>query len=170
MTARLVEPYTLLDPAGIEDGPRLRTVSDAGVEAIRASYAELGHIKDPIDVRRKRGGKLVLMAGGHRLAFARAEGLQVPAKIWVCNDDFARVMEIDDNLAGSELTPLHTAVFLAERKRIYEKMHPETRAQVAGGLGRQGLAAELGSFADVTAEKLGSRRGRCARSWPPGRR
>lgn len=70
-------------------------------------------------------------------------------------DDWSRLMEIDDNIAGAELSPLDTAVFLAERKRVYEKLHPETARGVPGGLARQGLAADIVSFADATAEKFG---------------
>lgn len=37
----------------------------------------------------------------------------------------ARLIEFDDNLAGAELSPLGTAVFLAGRKRVCEKLHPD---------------------------------------------
>lgn len=64
-------------------------------------------------------------------------------------------MEIDDNLAGAEMNALDTAVFLAERKAVYERLHPETKAGVAGGLARQGSASDIVSFATSTAEKFG---------------
>jgi ParB family chromosome partitioning protein len=63
-------------------------------------------------------------------------------------------MEIDDNLAGAEMNALDTAVFLAERKAVYERLHPETKAGVAGGLARQGSASDIVSFAAATAEKF----------------
>ncbi|WP_232831540.1 ParB/RepB/Spo0J family partition protein [Pseudogemmobacter bohemicus] len=137
-------------------GDRLRPVSKAGVESLIASVNETGVMKDAIHIRKKKDGKLVLIAGGHRLEAARRLGWdEVEAKIWTdVTDDWARMMEVDNNLAGAEMNALDTAVFLAERKRLYEKLHPETRAGVAGGLARQGSANELGSFAAATAEKF----------------
>jgi ParB family chromosome partitioning protein len=141
----------------VDDSRRLRPVSEAGVESLIASVNELGVMKDPIHVRQIKGGGLVLIAGGHRLEAARRMGWdEVEAKVWTnVTDDWSRLMEIDDNLAGAEMNALDTAIFLAERKRVYEKLHPETKAGVAGGLARQGSANELGSFAAVTAEKFG---------------
>ncbi len=155
--ATIIQSITELPVDQIEMGDRLRPVSKAGVEAIKASVGVLGVIKDAIHVRKiKRNDKIVLIAGGHRLTAARElEHPTIKVVCWNCNDDFARLMEIDDNLAGAELTPLDTAVFLAERKRVYEKLHPETRAGVAGGLARQGSANDTMSFAAATAEKFG---------------
>lgn len=138
---------------------RLRPVSEAGVATIVASIREIGQLTSPVVVRQlRRDGELVyrVLDGAHRLAAARELGWQtVPVRVFDCTDDQARLMEIDGNLAGAELDPLDTAVFLATRKAVYERMHPETRAHVAGGLARQGSASELGSFADVTAQKFG---------------
>ncbi len=97
---------------------RLRPVSDAGVQSLMASIEELGVIKDAIHVRKKRratGESLVLMAGGHRLEAAKRLGWEtIPARIWAdATDDFARLMEIDDNLSGSDLSNLELSVFLA---------------------------------------------------------
>ncbi|WP_425099170.1 ParB/RepB/Spo0J family partition protein [Tropicibacter sp. S64] len=148
-------------------GDRLRPVSDAGVEALKASIRDLGVIKDAIHVRKiKKTGAFVLLAGGHRLTAARAlrdEGVpgMDPIKVvcWSCNDDFARLMEIDDNLAGAELTALDTAVFLAERKAVYERLHPETKAAVGAELvGKRWNTSDtmsLVSFTAATAEKIG---------------
>ena len=135
---------------------RLRPVSEAAVASLIASIRELGVMKDAIHVR-KTGGGLVLIAGAHRLTAAQELGWEeIPAKVWAdVTNDWARLMEVDDNIAGAELNALDTAVFLAERKRLYEKLHPEVRGGVAGGLARQGLASDIVSFADATAEKFG---------------
>jgi len=135
---------------------RLRPVSEAGVAALLASIGELGVIKDAIHVRKKKDGSFHLMAGGHRLEAAKRLGMAtIPVKAWTCTDDWARLMEIDDNLAGAELTPLDTAVFLARRKEVYERLHPETSRGLAGAKARWSDARDLGSFASTTAEKLG---------------
>lgn len=143
--------------ADVVEQHRLRPVSEAGVESLIASITELGVMKDAIHVRKRKDGALQLIAGAHRLETARRLGWEnIPAKVWTnVTDDWARMMEIDDNLAGAEMNPLDTAVFLAERKSVYEKLHPETKAGIAGGLARQGLASELSSFAETTAEKFG---------------
>ena len=136
---------------------RLRPVSEAGVESLIASITEIGVMKDAIHVRKKKDGQLYLMAGGHRLEAARRlNWVHVPAKVWTdVTDDWARMVEIDDNLAGAEMNALDSAVFLATRKEVYERLHPETKRGVAGGLARQGSASELSSFAAATAAKFG---------------
>ena len=143
--------------AEVQSTGRLRPVSEAGVESLLASIGEIGVMKDAIHVRQKKNGQLFLIAGGHRLEAARRLGWdEIEAKVWTdVTDDWARLMEIDDNIAGAELNALDTALFLAERKRVYEKLHPETKAGVAGGLARQGLASDIVSFADASAEKFG---------------
>jgi ParB family chromosome partitioning protein len=135
---------------------RLRPISEAGVESLIASINETGVMKDAIHVRKKKDGSLHLIAGGHRTEAARRLGWEeIEAKVWTdVTDDWARLMEIDDNLAGAEMNALDTAVFMATRKAVYERLHPETKAGVAGGLARQGSASELSSFADATAEKF----------------
>ncbi|PIE15917.1 MAG: chromosome partitioning protein ParB [Rhodobacterales bacterium] len=137
---------------------RLRPVSEAGVESLIASIKELGVIKDPIHVRRKGRGEdatLALMAGGHRLEAARRLGWEtIPARVWTdVTDDFARLMEIDDNLSGADLSNLELSVFLAERKRVYERLHPETRNGANGGRGGKRNETEIISFSKSVAEK-----------------
>ncbi len=68
--------------AEINADRRLRPVSDAGVEAILASVAEIGRIKDPIHLRRSKRG-LTLLAGAHRLEAHRRLGAEeVDAWVW----------------------------------------------------------------------------------------
>lgn len=145
--------------ADVNARQRLRPVSDAGVQAILASVEEIGRIKDPIHVRKSKKG-LTLLAGGHRLGAYAALG-ETEADAWVWSgitDDHARLIEIDDNLAGAEMCPLDTAVFLAERKRVYERLHPETKR---GGdrksveFQNQTDIESVRSFVNTTAEKFG---------------
>lgn len=138
---------------------RLRPVSEAGVESLIASITENGVMKDAIHLRKKKNGKLYLIAGAHRLEAARRLGWdEVEVKIWTdVTDDWAQMMEIDDNLAGAEMNALDTAVFLAQRKAIYERLHPETKAGVAGATARWDATdiVSVASFATATAEKFG---------------
>ena len=143
----------------IDTRDRLRPVSEAGVESIIASIEEVGVMKDPVHLRRKKNGQLVLIAGGHRVEAAKRLGwTEIEAKVWVdVTDDWSRMMEIDDNLAGAELTPLDTAIFLARRKEVYERLHPETKRGVAGAVARWDDATAniaVASFAKATAEKF----------------
>lgn len=159
---KILSTITELPVAKIEFGERLRPVSRSGVDALKASIEELGVMKDPIHVRKiKRSGKIVLMAGGHRLTAAIELGWEViKVTCWECTNGFAELMEVDDNLAGAELTPLDTAVFLAARKEIYEKLHPETKAAkgadlVAKRWKNTADTRSTVSFAATTAEKFG---------------
>ena len=137
---------------------RLRPVSQAGVASILASVSEIGRIKDPIHVRKKRDG-LVLLAGGHRMAaYAELGILEVDAWVWAdITDDLARMIEIDDNLAGAEMCALDTAIFLAQRKEVYERLHPETKRGIAGALAKNSATdiVSVACFATATAEKFG---------------
>lgn len=156
-TLQMTGPVLVAD---IDARNRLRPVSEAGVEALKASITETGVMKDAIHVRRKKGGVLVLIAGAHRLEAARQLGwTEIEAKVWTdVTDDWSRLMEIDDNLAGAEMGPLDTAVFLAERKAVYERLHPETKQ---GGdrksveFQNQTDTMSIRSFAATTAEKFG---------------
>lgn len=70
-------------------------------------------------------------------------------------DDWSLLMEIDDNLAGAEMNALDTAVFLATRKTVYERLHPETKAETFKGNQHTGkLASDIMSFTTSTAEKF----------------
>jgi ParB family chromosome partitioning protein len=140
---------------------RLRPVGEAGVASLLASIAETGVMKDAIHVRKKKDGQLYLIAGGHRLEAARRLGWEeIEAKVWTdVTDDWARLMEIDDNLAGAEMDALDTAVFLARRKEVYERMHPEAKAKRGAALAAARWNAadimSVASFAKSTAEKFG---------------
>lgn len=160
MTPTLLKLETVA-VAEVHTQGRLRPVSMAAVASLVASITELGVMKDAIHVRKKHNGELHLIAGAHRLQAATEMGwAEVPAKVWTnVTDDWARLMEVDDNIAGAELTALDTAVFLAERKRLYEKLHPEARAAIGSELvAKRWNTADMMSvvsFAAATAEKFG---------------
>lgn len=145
-----------LPVADIVFGNRVRGFSDTGVQAVIASIEQLGHMADEIHVRRKKDRTLILIAGGHRLEAAKRLGWEtIRSKVWDCSEDWARLLEIDDNLAHAELDALELATFLAERKRVFHKVHPEKRQGVAGALAKHGLATDIVSLAASVAEKRG---------------
>lgn len=146
--------------ADVSTANRLRPASEAGTAAIVASIQEIGRMISPPDVRRKKNGTLHLIAGGHRLAAAQSLGWEeIDVQLWDgITDDLALMIEIDDNLAGAEMTALDTAIFLAERKRLHEKMHPETKAATGAALAAKRWDAadtmSVASFVTATAEKF----------------
>jgi ParB family chromosome partitioning protein len=119
-------PVILASVSAIDATGRLRPVDPAHAQMIAASMNESGLIQ-PIVVRADASGNgLKLVVGGHRLCGAEINGWDEIAAILVeCSDDEARQIEIDENLARKELTALERAEFLAERKRVYETLHPE---------------------------------------------
>lgn len=122
----LIKP---VETAAISIEDRLRPVlDDAKVEAIAESLAIIG-LTSPILIRcADRADSYTLVAGTHRLEAARRLGWEfIDARIVQGPLDQMRLMEIDENLARAELTPLDRARFLAERKRIYERLHPDRR-------------------------------------------
>lgn len=117
--------------ADILDQHRLRPVDDAWVAALAESIRDHG-LEQPIVVRPNPGFSedhaYVLVAGCHRLAaFRLLERAEIPAIVREMSADEARLVEIDENLMRRELDPLDRAVFLTERKAVWERMHPETK-------------------------------------------
>lgn len=159
MTTPQTPQIQQIEIAQIETGERMRPVSEAGVESLMASIGELGVMKDPVQLRRKgRGDKarLILMAGGHRLEAAKRLGWKtIPALVWVdVTNDWAALMEIDDNLSGSDLSTLELAVFMARRKEVYERLYPQAKS--GGDRGNQhtgGRQTDIVSFCQTVAEK-----------------
>jgi hypothetical protein len=62
--------------------------------------------------------------------FASNEGATVLEGL---DADHALLAEIDENLVRADLSPAESALHTAKRKEIYERIHPETKAGVAGG-------------------------------------
>lgn len=120
-------PVFLAPLAAIDATGRLRPVDEAHAQLIAASMNESGLIQ-PVVVRTDASGNgLKLVVGGHRLRGGEIlDWAEIPAILIEATDDEARQIEIDENLARKELTVLERAEFLAERKRVYETLHPET--------------------------------------------
>lgn len=113
----------------IHIGKRLRAVDLDHAAHIAASISQIGQ-QAPIHVGADRGDGLhPLIAGAHRVEALRLLGQEEALAIILDADEqHAQLVEIDENLMRRELSELDRAVFLAERKAIYEARHPETRA------------------------------------------
>ncbi|MBW4708660.1 ParB/RepB/Spo0J family partition protein [Roseobacter sp. YSTF-M11] len=149
-----------IDIDAIRTDGRLRPFSETAVTSLIASIKEIG-LQSEIHVRKvaHQDGILRLIAGGHRIeAFRRMKRQKIPCKVWDCTDDWAMLAEIDDNLAHTDLNPLDLAVFLAERKAVYERMYPETRAVSGAALAAKRWDATdnmaVASFVTSTADKM----------------
>lgn len=109
---------------------RLREVDEDHAQAIAASMRNADGQQQDIVVRKTPAGKQkwTLVDGAHRIRARQILGLDdVEAKIKKLNKDEARLAEIDTGLMRHELTALDRAVFLSERKAIYERLYPETK-------------------------------------------
>ncbi len=122
--------------SAIDATDRLRPVDEDQATMIAASIEEReaqtpgSGLLQPIRVRWD-GVSYVLVAGAHRLAAMKMLGwtdLFVGQHVIISNvsDLQARLDEIEENVARHELKPLDRAIFLAEHKRIYLELHPET--------------------------------------------
>lgn len=153
----LIKP---VETAAIAVRDRLRPVlDDAKVEAIAESLASIG-LAAPILVRRDdRADSYVLVAGTHRLEAARRLGWEfIDARIVDGPLELMRLMEIDENLARSDLSPLDRARFLTERKRVYERMNPGSGhgGDRSGPVAVRSFAADagdLGGFSERTVRR-----------------
>lgn len=133
-----------------------RPINDAAVSALADSIAEVGVI-NPIRVR-SNGLRWEVVAGAHRLAACRSIGLaEIPALVVEDDDLHAELAMIDENLCRAELSASDRARHTARRKAIYEELHPETRAGIAGAAAKHGAVDNLStaSFADATADATG---------------
>jgi len=141
-----------LDKISVID--RLDSVDPDWVDALATGIEAIG-LLNPITVRREGDG-YVLIAGRHRLlAHVRLEREEIAATVHDVSPDEARLMEIDENLLDRKPTPLKRAVYLAERKAVYERLYPTSKK--GGNRGNQhtgGRQSDTMSFSQSTAEAL----------------
>ncbi|WP_025091044.1 ParB/RepB/Spo0J family partition protein [Brucella intermedia] len=117
-------------------GNRHRNADGAKVAEIAKSIAEVGLMNPPavcirdeivMDDGELCDGVAVLIYGRHRLAALKMNGEEyVECVVHDVDDLHAELMEIDENLARSELSPAEEASHIARRKAIWEEMRRET--------------------------------------------
>ncbi|RXT52927.1 hypothetical protein B6S44_19500 [Bosea sp. Tri-44] len=140
--------------ADIDTSGRLRPVDEAHAQLIAASMNE-GRQIQPVVLRvHPAGSGWKLVVGGHRHRAGEINGWdEIDAVAIECSDDQARQIEIDENLARKELTALERAQFLAERKRVYEALHPQTAHGKARKSKRnEGKVANFATFLSFAKE------------------
>lgn len=124
-----------LDPDSIKTTWRAR--SDLGdIGGLVSSIAELGQLQ-PICVRRVNG-EVQLIAGLRRLTACKQLHQKVLAVESDPRDELAEVdMQLAENVRRKDFDLLELGEGLAERKRVYERLHPSTTAGgVRPGAGR----------------------------------
>ena len=148
------EKDILISEISVRDD-RVTPLNDDAVKLIEQSVYEEGAFRDAIHVRKLRKG-YELIDGRHRLEVARKMGWpRISAKVWHGTQDQARFMEASANVTFTHMAPLDLARSLAARKAAYLKLHPETKAGVAGAEARWNAQATKMSFASFMAEILG---------------
>jgi N6-adenosine-specific RNA methylase IME4 len=143
---------------------RLRRLRPEKVDELAESISVIGQ-RQPIEVRRAGDG-YVLITGRHRFeAVTKLGHKDIHATILDGIDaDQAKLIEIDENLMRVDLSPAERAIHLAERKRLYEKAHPQTKHGGDRRGGDQVLNNEnLKSFTVDTANKTGKHRSSISR-------
>lgn len=139
----------------IDTTDRLRPVDPAHVEAIALSIEQCG-LQSPI-ILRPEGNRYQLVAGWHRLAaVGRLGWTDVDAIVKNLTAEEARLVEIDENLMRRELSALDRAIFLAERKAVYDVLHPETTKPGRRSKELAKTFRQFGeTFSKTTADRLG---------------
>lgn len=147
----------------IENGQRLRDISEATVTALVNSIGDVG-LLNPITVYPRklfRGGNQVdgygLVAGLHRkTAYERLGLVEIEANVVDLSDLECQIAECDENLVSNQLSASDRARFTKRRKDAYEALHPETK----NGVNQHSSLRQVGEpsadrFTADTAAKTG---------------
>jgi ParB/RepB/Spo0J family partition protein len=125
---------------------RLRTLRDENVTALAESMADQGLLQ-PIVVRPQKSGGYLLVAGLHRLEAAKkCKWKEISCTVFDDMEaDQAELIEIDENLIRSDLSPAEEAMHLTRRKELYEKVHGKSKAK-----GARAANKKMGKTTDPT--------------------
>ena len=154
----------LLEIQKINVEARIRPVTDARVDALISSIADVG-LLNPVTVVKEmviHCGRSVegytLVAGAHRLEAMRRRGdTEIEATVVDLDKHERRLAECDENLCGTNLGCAERAMLTSIRKGCYEFLHPETKH---GGDHTSGASRQVGDlgpnrFTTDTAETTG---------------
>lgn len=131
----------------VPDG-RFRPLNTKKVKVIAESIQKQSRQLQPILI--DKNGNLI--DGNHRLHACISLGITVKCVVVdEYNNDKLSLMEIDSNLCRAELTDTQLENHLAERKRLYTILYPDTAKRGAKGAESSGKKA----FAEDTADMMG---------------
>jgi ParB family transcriptional regulator, chromosome partitioning protein len=156
-----VSGATLLPVDSIWVSARLRPVDPHAVEMLAVSISETQH-NQPILVRPKASGAAThqLVAGAHRLAAIRRLGREtIACLVREMTDAEALLVEVDENLIRSNLSPLERAESIAARFDAWRARFPdrvvEDQGVVRGKKGRPANSAKLAQFTGSAPPTMG---------------
>lgn len=138
------------------DDKRMRGANMEKVAEIAKSISEVGLMNPPavrvvelMVIEGEEWGRVpILIYGRHRLLAMQSLGHEViECEVYEVDELRAELMEIDENLARSELSPAEEAMHIARRKVIWETMNSgKTIPTIQDGPGRpKEFAAEVAS-------------------------
>ncbi len=133
--------------SAIDDRDRVRPVTPAIAEQFAEDMRNRG-LRQPIEVARRGKDRWELVDGGHRLAAAKLLRWEtIEAVVSTGTKLERRRDQLLAQLVYNPLTMLERAEFLAELKRVYQELYPESKA---GGDRTQGKTQTL-HFAQAVA-------------------
>lgn len=143
-----------IEVSRIHIGDSRRAIDSMTVDKLADSMKQVG-LLNPITIDYEYN----LIAGAHRIAAAKKLGWElIPCNMLDIEDLQAKLAELDENLVRNNGNVIEQGEWLAEKKRIYERLHPETKKGQSGGWYNnkgQNLESEENSFSRDTAEKTG---------------
>ena len=111
----------------IKVGAGRREARPDEIRKLADSIAEVG-LLNPVTVDREH----TLIAGRHRLEAAKLLGwTEIECTVSDLEGVAAELAEIDENFARTNASTIEIGEMLKRRKRLYETLHPETKAGVA---------------------------------------
>lgn len=137
---------------------RIRRQRAERVETLAKDIAAQGQLQ-PIVVVENEDGRFSLDDGALRVAALRQNKAdEIDARVtpiaWLKPQE-RRLREIMINLNREPYTALEEGEALAELKRVYEELHPQTKNGANGGRGGKKNETEIFSFSIVAAEATG---------------
>jgi hypothetical protein len=121
--------YIPLSDIKVRRDDRMRSLQPEVVDRIAKSFAEVGQVQPIVIVADGVDTGFLLVAGWHRFEAALKLGWDSILALVVegLDADRLKLIEIDENLARGELSPIERARLHAKRKEIYLRLNPETR-------------------------------------------
>ncbi len=144
------------------DDKRMRGANMEKVAEIAKSISEIGLMNPPavrvvesMVIEGEEWGRVpILIYGRHRLLAMQSLGHEViECEVYEVDGLHAELMEIDENLARSELTPAEEAAHIRRRQEIWEEMHgPAKAASGRAGAKAQGKEVQVNEISAFTTE------------------